>query len=200
MKRLLFLLFVLPFSLFAQNDTVNTYVFPGIQDSIAGTSLILKNNILLFQKVYSSELNKDGLVNALKSFLPTVNSFELSDVTNQTTYQLKGKISNYFVNYRKYGDGNSGVSNLIDFPLNADVLIQIKDGKYRVTISNLIVQEFHENGIIYKDNTAIESFITKNDRSKFQKNNKSIKTLRYIDNELNSAFDLNSTAKIKDDF
>ncbi|MBB5646536.1 hypothetical protein [Pedobacter cryoconitis] len=200
MKRLLFLLFLLPFSSFAQNDTVNTYVFPGIQDSIAGTSLILKNNVLLFQKVYSSALNKDGLANALRSFLPTVNSFELSDVTNQTTYQLKGKISNYFVNYRKYGDGNSGVSNLIYFPLNADVLIQIKDGKYRVTISNLIVQQYYESSIINKDNTALESFITKNDRSKIQKNNKSIKTLRYIDNELNFAFDLNSTAKITDNF
>lgn len=200
MKRLLFLLFLLPFSSFAQTDTVNTYVFPGIQDSIAGTSLILKNNVLLFQKVYSSALNKDGLANALRSFLPTVNSFELSDVTNQTTYQLKGKISNYFVNYRKYGDGNSGVSNLIYFPLNADVLIQIKDGKYRVTISNLIVQQYYESSIINKDNTALESFITKNDRSKIQKNNKSIKTLRYIDNELNFAFDLNSTAKITDNF
>lgn len=200
MKRLLFVLLLLPFSLFAQNDTVNTYVFPGIQDSIAGSSLILKNNVLFFQKVYSSALNKDGLVNALKSFLPTVNSFELSDVTNQTTYQLKGKISNYFVNYRKYGDGNSGVSNLIDFPLNADVLIQIKDGKYRVTISNLIVQQYYESSILNKENTALESFITKNDRSKIQKNNKSIKTLRYIDNELNFAFDLNSTAKITDNF
>lgn len=200
MKRLLFVLLLLPFSLFAQNDTVNTYVFPGIQDSIAGSSLILKNNVLFFQKVYSSALNKDGLVNALKSFLPTVNSFELSDVTNQTTYQLKGKISNYFVNYRKYGDGNSGVSNLIDFPLNADVLIQIKDGKYRVTISNLMVQQYYESSILNKENTALESFITKNDRSKIQKNNKSVKTLRYIDNELNFAFDLNSTAKITDNF
>lgn len=200
MKRLLFVLLLLPFSLFAQNDTVNTYVFPGIQDSIAGSSLILKNNVLFFQKAYSSALNKDGLVNALKSFLPTVNSFELSDVTNQTTYQLKGKISNYFVNYRKYGDGNSGVSNLIDFPLNADVLIQIKDGKYRVTISNLVVQQYYESSILNKENTALESFITKNDRSKIQKNNKSVKTLRYIDNELNFAFDLNSTAKITDNF
>ncbi|RAJ35687.1 hypothetical protein [Pedobacter cryoconitis] len=200
MKRLLFLIFLFPFILRAQTDTVNTFVFPGIQDSIPGTSLILKNNILLFQKVYSSALNKEELASALRSFLPTVNSFELSDVTNQTTYQLKGKISNYFVNFLKYGDGYRGVAYLIYFPLNADVLIQIKDKKYRVTISNLIVQQYYESSIINKDNAALESFLTKDDRSKIQKSNKLMKTAQYINYELTTSFDLNSTAKVTDDF
>ncbi|PIH00575.1 hypothetical protein CS542_04045 [Pedobacter sp. IW39] len=62
----------------------------------------------------------------------------------------------------------TGVSNLIYFPLNADVLIQIKDGKYRVTISNLIVQQYYESSIINKDNTALELFITKMTALKFK--------------------------------
>jgi len=202
MKKILFLLLLFPFTLSAQTDSIAYVPAGGIQDSIPETFIILKDNDLLFQKVYTTALKKDDLVNKLKLFLPGVKSFQLSNATNQTAYQLKGRLSSYFINFRKSQKNNNGIADFLFHPLNADVLIQIKDGRYRVTVFNMVVRNYYDriDSTRYKSDLSIESFMAKDKRSKISTRNDDIKSAKFINSELTNSFNLNSPTRIKDDF
>ncbi|QNK63570.1 hypothetical protein H7F33_03435 [Pedobacter sp. PAMC26386] len=197
MKKLLFFFMLYPFALCAQTDIQDALPSNGVQDSVAETSIILRNNSLIFQKVYSSILHKEELLKKLKVFLPAVKSFQLGNETNQTTDQLSGKLSTYFINYNKYGVNQTGIGGILGYPITADVIIQVKENRYRVTISNIILKSV---GDTVKHDVPIEMYLTKIKQPLITKSNQGLKTIIYINNEFSSSFDLNSRDKINDNF
>lgn len=202
MRKIVLLLLLFPFTLAAQSDSITVIPPGGIQDSVPETSIILKDNDLIFQKVYMTALNKDDLASKLKLFLPGIKSFQLADATNQTAYQLRGRLSSYFINFRKSQNNNYGIAEFLFHPLNADVLIQIKDGKYRVTVFNMVVKDYYDrtDTVKYKFDLSIESFMAKDKRSKISTRGHDIKAAKFINSELINSFDINSKTRIKEDF
>lgn len=167
---------------------------PGVQDSIAGTSIVLKNHTVIFQKVYSSKLTKEELEQKLRLFLPTVKNFQLTNAMNQNPGQLSGRITSSIINYERY-DTSSWA--LFAYPLNANVLIQIRDQKYRVTISQLMFKD--TSGSIPRE-LPIEIETTKGKSTAFRYGEAMSTRLRAIDQELTECFDLNSPGKVIDEF
>ncbi|HTN00206.1 MAG TPA: hypothetical protein VL088_15725 [Pedobacter sp.] len=191
MKKLLFFLLLTPISLFAQTDN--------IQDSIPGTSIILKNNEVIFSKVYESEFDKDILVEKLSVFISGISNLEYNFNTSNP-YQLNGNLNGNTVNYRKYGGTLMGTNILLNYPIYANVVIQIKDNRYRVLVSNMnyknVPNAMSHNNVDY----LLDDLVTRKKRTSFRTASESIRVLEYIDRHLSDIFDLNVQNVIDDDF
>lgn len=195
-KLLILILALMPVMLCAQVNLEKTKLSDGVQDSVLGTDIVLKNNEIIFQKTYSSELSKSELIEKLKTYLPTIKNFQLSEVPNQNIDQFSGRLTDYIVNYRKYGGTLMGTSIALNYPLNANAIIQVKDFKYRITISNFIFK-----GIVLmsqKYDLVLDDALTKSKRTKIRNNQEILNAAIYLNKELNDMFDINNTKKIDD--
>lgn len=195
-KLLILALAFTPIMLYAQVNQDNVKLSPNVQDSVLGTDIILKNNEIIFQKTYSSELLKSELIEKLKIYLPTIKNFQLSELSNQNDDQFSGKLTDYMVNYRKYGGTLMGTMIALNYPLTANVIIQVKDNKYRVTISNFIFKGIQVSSQSY--DVALDEALTKSKRTKIQSNKTSINAANYLNKELTDIFDLKNKKKIDD--
>ena len=124
MKKIFAILSFLPLSIFAQVDHKKVVLSEGVQDSLLGTSIILKDNSVIFQKVYDTDLSKADLTDKLKALLPLVKNFQLIDTPNQNIDQFNGRLTDFIVNYGKYGGAKNNVSPLLNYPINANVIVQ----------------------------------------------------------------------------
>jgi hypothetical protein len=199
-KYALMLLLVLPLLVHAQVGKDKTTLSPGVQDSVLGTSFILRENTILFQKVYDSTLGKDDLVKSLKGFLPAVKSFQLTESPNQNEYQFSGKLNDYLINYRKYGGSLMGTSVLLNEPLNANVIIQVKDYKYRVLISDVV---FKDVQLIMGDNGTdifLDDMFTRKKRTEIRIHPTVSKVAKYMDSDFGDSFNVSTSKKASADF
>ncbi|MBB6501978.1 hypothetical protein [Pedobacter cryoconitis] len=201
MKHLLFLLFFTPLISFAQADKQETRFANGVQDSVPGTSLILKDFTVSFQKIYTSDLDKEELAAKIKLFLPTIKNFELKNTENQSTYQFSGRITNFLVNYSKFeGRYFTFSQDVIDYPIYANVLIQVKDRKYRVIVSEITFKSTRADSTRTAREITLDEEICDRYQRKFLTNNQPKKTAKYLDNDLATSFDINIYNKISKDF
>jgi len=201
MKHLLFLLFLTPLFSFAQTDKQETRLANGVQDSVPGTSLILKDFTVSFQKIYTSDLDKEELAAKIRLFLPTIKNFELKNTENQSTYQFSGRITNFLVNYSKFeGRYFTFSQDAIDYPIYANVLIQVKDRKYRVIVSEITFKSTRADSTRTAREISLDEEICDRYQRKFLTNNQSKKTAKYLDDDLATSFDINIYNKISKDF
>ena len=121
---ILFLLF--PLTLFAQDDNQEVKLSKNVQDSIPGTAIVLKDYTTIFEKIYSSELEKEELAAEIKMYLPAVKNFQLTRTENQSAYQLSGRLTDYIANYTRFDVKAYYDSFPLKAPINANVLISIK--------------------------------------------------------------------------
>jgi hypothetical protein len=198
MKKILYLLCFLPLMVHAQvkNDTIA--LSAGVQDSVLGTSIVLKDRAIIFQKVYQSNLKKDELLKQLKDFLPTVKSFELSGITNQTEDRLTGKLADFLVNYRKFGGTKEYVQDILDIPIFANVIIQVKDYRYKVLISQIVFKTISKEA--YTSNIPFDEIVSRNDRQRIRTGTGYRETARFVNDDFSESFDLTSGLKLKADF
>lgn len=199
-KYVLMLLLVLPLLVRAQVGNDKTTLSPGVQDSVLGTSFILRDNTILFQKVYDSTLGKDDLVKSLKAFLPAVKSFQLTESPNQNEYQFSGKLNDYLINYRKYGGSLMGTSVLLNESLNANVIIQVKDYKYRVLISDVV---FKDVQLVIGDNGTdifLDDMFTRKKRTEIRIHPTVSKVAKYMDSDFGDSFNITTNKKASADF
>lgn len=200
MKRLFTFILLLPLLGFSQSTKKEWSFSPGVQDSIFGTSIVLKNSSVIFQKVYESSLSKEELIEKVKLFLPSVKSFQLTNSSNQGIDQFSGRLTDFVVNYRKYGGSLMGTSTLLNYPLNANVIIQIKDKKYRVIVSDILFKDVRS---LLTNNTMdliLDDTATRKKRSIFNGNSSIVKALKYIDQDFSDSFNVHASQKITDDF
>jgi len=190
MKNLFFLLLFLPGICLSQVNVENMDSSSvGLQDSILGTSFILKDHSVIFQKVYDSDLNKDELISELKSFLPLVKNFQLAVSPSQNPEQFTGRISDFMVNYKKFGGSDGLSASILSLPLSANVAVQVKDKRYRVTITEII---FKGHGTTPPDaivNRPFDDFISSNHRTKVR-TGRNLRIAKLIDKDLATSFDI----------
>ncbi len=118
MKKIILSLLLMPIFLNAQYD-----------------HLKLENTQLFFEKVYLIDSMKTSdIEKLLLNGVP-----KLKDVTSIEKAQeiIMAKINNTLIDYKKYGGTWSTTAAFLNHPFYGDVSIVWKDGKYKVTISNM---------------------------------------------------------------
>lgn len=173
-----------------------TLLFPLIcfsksnQDSVPGTALVLKNNTILFQKVYTSKLTQEELSKQLNVHLATLKKFKLNDNTNQSKNDLTGSLRYYKVDARKYSTSIFNSPAILAFPLNASVIIQVKDYKYRVIVSAITFKEVRTSPKEAISNPTLEEYLTEKRRSQIKTGKSALRLAQVIDQDFSDAFDL----------
>jgi hypothetical protein len=198
MKKILYLLCFLPLLVHAQVKLDTIGLSAGVQDSVLGTSIVLKDRAIIFQKVYQSNLKKAELLKQLIDFLPTVKNFELSSLTSQTEDRLIGRLADFLVNYRKFGGTQEYVQDILNKPIFANVIIQVKDYRYRVLISQIVFKTIAAEA--YTSYIPLDEIVSRNDRQRIRTGTGYRDTARYVNDDFSESFDLRSALKLRADF
>ena len=143
-------------------------------------NLKLENAQIYFEKTYQLDsMDKSKVEQVLINGVP-----KLKDLTEfkKTEDIITAKISNTLIDYRKFGGKWSNTSALLNHPFYADVTIVWKDGKYKVTITNMY---FIAEGLgLMKCN----DMFTKSRGTVLKDGDDAVKTGRYIDMYLSDLF------------
>lgn len=190
MKKLLLLLLIVPLALFSQDD---------IQDSVANTSFVIKNSEVIFSKVYTDDVDNDQLIERLESFLPSIGNFEFK-VNTSTPNQYNGSLTGTIVNYRKYGGTLMGANISLNYPIYANVIIQVKENRYRVLITDIVIKGVPNALSPAPIDHHLDNIITVKKRTKFRRGGEAIRTLGYINKHFSDLFNLDTPQSIDDDF
>ncbi|RZJ54089.1 MAG: hypothetical protein EOO44_06245 [Flavobacterium sp.] len=207
-KLFLVLLLIAPLFANAQRDDVygttktNKQLIEGktlsinTQDSLAGTSIIIKNNEVIYSKVFEVEAKKTELINLLKLSLPNIAKFEFKIDANSDD-KINGNLNGTIINYRKYGGTLMGTNVALNYPLVANVIIQVKDNKYRVLVTNMYFKDVEV--LNQKYDLILDDGVTRKKRTEFKDSSQVESILKYIDKHLTDTFNVKRD-KIKDDF
>ena len=207
MKSLLLLILLFPVIGFTQVRNSNS--IDGVNDSIAGTSFLLKNQQVIFQKVYSSKLRQQELSDQLYTLLSANDRFRFNNRIAQNDEQLIGKIFRYRVDATKYGGTFFKTPMILDYPMNAVVIIHVKDFKYRVILSELRFKddrslnkttantEAANKSIVY-DDILMDDYFTQKRRSKFSTSKSIVKAARYMELDFTDLFDIQKSVLSND--
>ncbi|WP_316836976.1 hypothetical protein [Pedobacter nutrimenti] len=180
MKYILLLIILLPFSSYAQrtkSQELNYY----------GTSIYLKDAKLFFRKMYKSKLNEDQLGKELNRFLSSVKNFKIIDTLSDG--RLTGELSDHYVKVKE-GAKLEGITSTLKAPMHAYVSVEVKNKSYMVIVSGIsfkIRDQYAPVEIpmaIYKRNEIRDIPTVK-------------ETALYLDSDLMSIFDINSTESSK---
>jgi hypothetical protein len=125
---------------------------------------LLLLTVILLPFIVSSQnfIVKDGSILWQKVYEGTPSFRVLSDVEKLDSIII-GKIENHSTNYKKQGYGSMNVPILVrDELLNANARIDIKEGRYRVTLTNIVFSNTNQYlGAIGSPTTAESYFIKK---------------------------------------
>jgi len=191
MRTLLLMLF-LPFFGFGQGSQNDSSSGQVIQDSISGTSIILKEGNILFKKVYASNLEKEALSEKLGTLLSIMKGFKTNNEIYQTDDQIIGRLFRHKFNVNKYDISSLSASSLLYAPFNAVVIVQIKDFKYQVIISNIGIGEVDADSLKHRptNDMMLETFMTEKKGSKLKSRKGYVKLAQILNQEFSDLFDL----------
>lgn len=166
MKKIITLLFLVSaFVCFSQNKKLEYENFK-LQD----------DKKLIWQKVYEYKGSKDTIVKLLKVFI-TSGSF--LNKLKYDNYSFNG-----FSNYTKISDLR-GLALAVRTDYNCFINIEIKENKYRVSISNVkfkpITMDF--GSIEMETNFVLEDITVRNKHHEIRKNNTARKTLTRLNKD-----------------
>lgn len=159
---------------------------PIFQDSIAGTSFFLKDQDVIYQKVFTSSLKKEELIEKVNSLLSTIRKFRFNNNSYLTDAEFYGRIAYHNFDVRKYDYSLFNNSGYITVPLNAIVAIQVKDYKYRVTISEM---NFRRDSMSEEASMNLNEVLMGRNRDKLKHNKANSKLTKYLNQELTTLFD-----------
>ena len=138
-------------------------------------SFQIEDGNLIWQKVHQTDLSKNEIINQIKL------SGEFDNI-NEIGESVTANISRKKLDFIEMGESNSSVPiYIVNSDINAFVLFEFKDDKYRVTVKKIILVQkskdaFSEEG----EMTNIESFALKSDNSEI-KNSFTKKPAQIID-------------------
>jgi hypothetical protein len=200
MKSLLFLFLLFPLCSFAQVDDQEVKLSKNVLDSIPGTALVLKDYTTIFEKIYSSDLDKEELAAKIRLYLPTIKNFQLTGTENQSDYQLSGRLTDYIAVYTRF-DAKAYYNTFpLNAPIDANVLISIKDKKYRVIVSEMVFQNATTDSKGNLTDIPINDYFNILYKSKFRLSGEAKKVANFLSQDLTSSFDINNHLKISKDF
>lgn len=143
--------------------------------------LKIENRSAIFEKVYVVEDSTINVERALTLNVPKIKGFSDYNKTNEI---ITGKINAVDVDYRKYGGKWANTWTYIIHPMYADVVIVWKEGKYRVTVSNIRFVASTSLILNFSDG------VTKKKGTLFNTNDIIVRSARYVENTLDEMFEI----------
>ncbi|QNK61588.1 hypothetical protein H7F33_13600 [Pedobacter sp. PAMC26386] len=197
--RMTMLAMLLPFFCFGQIDQNNNSFSTGVIDSVPGTSIVLKNYEVIFQKVYTSKLTGDELAEKVFTLLSAEKTFRFNRRVESTGSEFIGKLICYNINTNKYGGTVFATPAVLSYPLEATVIVNIKDFKYRVTIVDIVFKDIPAATKGEFIDGLLSDLITKKRRSRFGNGKSDVRLAKFIDLDFSDRFDLRKSY-LSDDF
>jgi hypothetical protein len=162
------------------------------QDSIPQTSFYLKDRRVVF-----SNLTKRELADKIYSILNTTKNFRLN-FEGMTNADFYGKLIQYQFDRARYNATFFNSSLALTVPINADVTVQVKDYKYRVTISEITFKYFSpkpEENV----NFTLDGMLIDRNGKKIMQSKSNTKLANFLSTDFASLFDVNRSM-IANDF
>jgi hypothetical protein len=93
------------------------------------------NNQIVFEKIYTLDsLRSNQIEEILISNMPNLSDvYEFQKSSNIITFTIKG----VYIDFKKFGLKRMSMNGILAFPMNASISIVWKDGKYKLTASNI---------------------------------------------------------------
>ncbi|AQS93883.1 hypothetical protein BXQ17_07350 [Polaribacter sp. BM10] len=132
---------------------------------------------LIWQKVYEVEVSKDSIVNVLKDFKSSSSFINKLEYNN---FSFSG-----ISNYSKISDMR-GMPIAVKTEFNCFIKIDIKNNKYRITITDLKFKpiEFDFGGIGINNSYRIEDVCVRDNYPEIRKNKTARRVLTNLNNDL----------------
>ncbi len=92
-------------------------------------------NQIIFERIYNLDtLNASQIESILVSNIPNISDVsDFQKSSNIITFTIKG----VYIDYKKYGLSRWNMNGCLAFPMTTNVSIVWKDGKYKITASNI---------------------------------------------------------------
>lgn len=190
MKRILFTLLV-PFFCYVQKGKASTNTTFLSGDSVVKTGIFLKNRNVIYQRVFSSNLTKEDLADKVATLLTTTRDFRFSRGNHFSDWEFFGRLSDHRFDLGKFDTGVFSTPSIFGMPMNATVVVQVKDYKYRVTISEMTFKLPKDSVRKEPQNLLLDDIITQKGRSLIKQSKSNIKIASMLDQDLTDIFDLN---------
>lgn len=191
--KLTFLGLLFPVCCFSQTEIAVSSTRPVYQDSIPQTAIFLKNRNVIFQKVFTSDLQKEELADRINTLLSKTADFRFDRGCYTSEGEFIGRIIQHKFDVRKYETSMFGTPAALMYPLNASVVVQIKDYKYRVTISEINFKESRKEAKEEPIDVLLDDYITQKNRSKIKAGKSNVKLAGYLNRDFSDMFDLNQS-------
>ncbi len=149
--------------------------------------LLIQNENLIFEKVFPVDtLKLDQIESKLIPFLATLPG--VSNVVRTASGVITCNISNAKIDFKKYGGTSLGVSIFIQSPFFGDVVVLVKDGKYKIAVTNMYFDIPNGYGSITKY-TSTDAFL-KSSPKEFRSMGSIIRSGGYLESHLTEMFTL----------
>jgi hypothetical protein len=181
MKKLLLLLVMLPFIAFGQDSPYKYWQ--------------VENKAVYFDAVYEDP-GKDTkqIKEELLSFIPTVKG--VTDV-QENSAGLTAKLEGYDCDYKAMGYNRMNAPIYILQKKSGNISVQVKDGKYRVVISNITCDKKNLTDPDYNrvfSNTEIETVILKLNKTGWATAKGKIKTNKQLEEDFHNSFQIKQSS------
>jgi hypothetical protein len=148
----------------------------------------IANNQFMYEAVFPMDsLNITQIESLLLSNLPMAKS-----VTNVkgSNGLITANLVNLIVDFKKYGGTQLGTAVFLNSPMNANVSIQIKEGKYKVNVGSIVFDIVIPGmyGQLNHMQTSSETLFLKNEMTEFRTRGNLVESVGYMEQQLNDIF------------
>lgn len=162
-----------------------------LQDSMPKTSIYLRNRAVFYQKVFPSKLQKEELADQINTLLSTMRGFRFERGCYTAEGEFFGKLLMHSIDLDKFEHSLFEMAGISSVPFNATVVVQIKDYRYRVTVSEIFFTDDANKPKESRRDVLLDDFITKKNRSILSNSKYDLKLANYLNVDLTDLFDLN---------
>ncbi len=159
----------------------------------------IENGDVVYKRTFDiSNLNSDELKNKYLKFLETIPNVS---VIKEDDSQINAEISDNYINYKVYGIKTMG-AGMIAYPFFSKLIIQFKDGKYRLVVRNIYIDN-KSVGILFSGmeaNSHFKNFLLNKDASDFKKTQYNLKILDIYDRFFKDTFTYKEIVDKDDDW
>ena len=152
-----------------------------IQGTKQAYNFYLENQSIKYKKVFIVDsLNQSELISKLNAYLPTVSGLRNVQFNGDV---FTGQIDKLIVNYKKYGGKWATTWTVLNYPMNGNLIVQVKDNKYRLIITDIEFISTYPYVVIDFDKD-----LTKKKGTILTTNKVALRGLEYLDKFLTDKF------------
>jgi len=134
--------------------------FKSYSQDLAFNNFKLENGMLIWQKVYKTKLSNDELIKSFK-ISGIIKNFDAFDNF------IIGNIKHMSIDYKGFGKSHlSTVTYISDNYFNSFILIEFKEGRYKVTLKDMkLITRYSNKQNNEFDLSELKDYVIKNDNS-----------------------------------